>query len=183
MSTKLLNLLLLVGSFALYYVVLNPLYTGEGSVWQPEQSISSLRNSNSQYDQTLSQVESLFKEAETLKKQYNNIADDVKRKMSIMVPSGIDPVRLVSEVSNVANETGLSLNDVSYSENTNTAGGRGAYTVSFSVKTTYTKFKELMRNYETSMRLYNVLTTSFNVSETDSTLINYQVKLETYYMK
>lgn len=183
MSPKLINLLLIVGSFALYYVIISPLYSGELRVINLGQGVSSLRSTYINSTRTLDQVKSLEAEAKTLQAKYAGIKEESKRQMDVMVPSSVDPVRLVSEVSNIANQTGLSLNDVSYSENTNIGVGKGAYIVSFSVKTTYQSFKELMRNFETSLRLFNVLATNFAVSQTDSALINYQVKLETYYMK
>ncbi|MDB5260619.1 MAG: hypothetical protein JWN37_850 [Candidatus Nomurabacteria bacterium] len=182
MSPRLLNTLLIVGSFALYYVVISPLYSGGGTVWQPEQSITALKTSNEEYTKTVAQVNELYNEAETLKKQYNNIDADTKKKIETMVPAKIDPVRLLSEVDNIANTTGVPISDLSYSENP-AVGGRGSYTVSFSTKTTYTKFKQLLDSYEKSMRLYNIESTSFSVSTEPGTSTNYQVKLSTYYLK
>jgi len=183
MSKNLFNLFLAVATFALYYVVLNPLYTGKGTIWSPEGNITSLRTLNTQYDDTLSQADALYQQAETLRTQYNGIPDDSKEKMKLMVPDIVDPVRLVSEVSNIANITGVSIDETSYSESPPLSGGKGAYTVSFSVKTSYEKFKELMRNYETSLRLFTIKSVVFNVPDKQDNAINFQVKLESYYVK
>ena len=184
MSKNLLKILLLVASFTVYYVVISPLYTGVGSVWQPSKGITALRTENVQYDDTLSQAETLLQDAKTLKTKYEAISPDTKDKLALMVPSKevIDPVRLVSEVSSIAQGAGLSVSELSYSEG-NTVGNRGTYTVSFSVKTTYTKFKELMHNYETSLRLFSIQSVQFSVSDSESSIIPFQVRMETYYIK
>jgi hypothetical protein len=183
MSKNLLNTLLLVASFALYYVVINPLYTGAGSVWQPAQSIGALRASDDDYTETLRQAEELFKQAETLNKQYESVSSETKEKMKLMVPDTIDAVRMINEVNYIANQTGLTLGDLSYTQNTNATGPKATYSVSFSVKTTYTKFKELMANYETSLRLFQIQSVTFSVPEKQGELTNFQVKMETYHLK
>ncbi|MSR71528.1 MAG: hypothetical protein EXS50_02590 [Candidatus Taylorbacteria bacterium] len=184
MSKNLVNLLLLVASFAIYYLVLSPLYSGGGAIWAPEKSVTALRVLSMQYDDTISQAETLTKQAEDLRNQYNAIPDDAKDNMKIMVPEYIDPVRLVSEISTIANITGVSLDDTSYSESPPIVNSnKGAYTVSFSVKTSYEKFKELMHNYETSLRLITIKSVTFNVPDKQEGTINFQVKLEAYYVK
>lgn len=184
MSKNLLNLLLAVAAFAVYYLVLSPLYSGGGAVWSPNQSIKALRTLSTQYDDTISQAESLTKQAEDLRNQYNAIPDEAKDNMKIMVPDYVDPVRLVSEISTIANITGVSLDDTSYSESPPVSNSnKGAYTVSFSVKTSYEKFKELMHNYETSLRLLTIKSVSFNVPDKQDGTINFLVKLEAYYIK
>ena len=53
MSPKLFNLLLLILSGVLYYMVIAPLYTGEDSgLWAPSQGITSLLKVRSQYEET-----------------------------------------------------------------------------------------------------------------------------------
>lgn len=183
MSKNLFKLLLGVGSFAIYYIILNPLYTGMGSIWQPERSISSLRDLNLQYSETLQQANTLYAQAENLRTQYNSIPDLAKEKMGLMVPDNVDPVRLLNEVNNIANQTGLAISDLGYISSPQTMGNYGTYTVSFTVTTTYSKFKELMHNYETSLRLFTIKNVAFAVSQKDSALIDFQVKLETYYIK
>ncbi|MFA6608436.1 MAG: type 4a pilus biogenesis protein PilO [Candidatus Paceibacterota bacterium] len=183
MSKNILKLLLAVGSFAIYYVFINPLYTGIGGVWQPTQSVKSLRDLNTQYTETLNQADVLYTQAQSLSSQYNSVSDDTKQKTKLMVPDSVDPIRLLNEVSNIAGQTGVALSDLNYISNPLVMGNYGIYSVSFSVTTTYSKFKELMHNYETSLRLFTIKNVTFNVSAKDSSLIDFQVKLETYYMK
>lgn len=183
MSKNLLNLLLIVATFALYYVAIGPLYTGAGGVWQPAQSVQSLRMLNNQYDETLAQADNLFTQAETLRGQYSRISNDQKDKMKVMVPDTIDKVRLLSEVHAIGVQSGLTLNELSYSEGQTLGTGRSAAGVSFAVKTTYPQFKALMDTFEKSLRLFSIQSVTFAAPEQEGSLVTYQVKLETYFIK
>lgn len=183
MSKNLLHLLLIISTFALYFVVIKPLYTGAGGVMQPEQSIQRLQLLNRQYDDTLSQADSLFSQAETLRAQYSKITDADKAKMAIMVPDSIDKVHLLSEVRSVGEDAGFALSDIMYTEVGNALDSKGVVSISFSVKTTYPRFKALMDNFEKSMRLFSVDSVSFSSPGKEGELTTYQVKLLTYYLK
>lgn len=184
MSKNLLNILLAISSFAVYYLIINPLYTGVGSVWQPSQSVTSLRDLNTKYTEAIAQASALQIQADTLKTQYSGLSDESKQKMEVMVPDSIDPVRLINEVSNIGNQSGLFLGNLAYNTSpASNANKQGSYVVSFSVTTTYPKFKELMHNIETSLRLFTIKSVAFTIPAKDNSLIDFQVKLETYYMK
>lgn len=165
-------------------MVINPLYTGDGSIWQPEKGIVSLRDSNAQYDAAIAKVKTLSEQADALRGQYEAVSPEVKERMATMVPESIDPVRLVSEVNTIANKSGLIIHDLTYSEiPAPTIGAKGSYAVSFTVSTSYVRFKELMRNYETSLRLFTIKSVAFNAPVVEGENINFQVRLETFYMK
>ncbi len=183
MSPKLLNILLLVASFALYYLLIGPLWSGTGSVWSPGQGITELRNLEAQYRETVSQAADLFNKGKELRAQYESIDDMTKQKMGQMVPASIDAVRLLSEVGNIANRSGIAPTNLSYNEGVLVDKLRGTYDISFTVKTSYPKFKEFMRNYETSLRLFTLQSVSFSAPENPDDLISFQVKLRTYYLK
>lgn len=183
MSKNLLNLLLIVTVFAMYYLAIGPLYNGTGGVWQPAESIPQLRAMNAQYDTTLAQADALYNQAQTLRAQYANVSPEQKQKMELMVPNSIDKIRLLDEVDAIAKETGLALDSLSYSEGASASTALGAAGVSFIVKTNYPKFKELMDNFEKSLRLYSVQTVTFASPSKEGDLTSYQVKLTTYFLK
>jgi hypothetical protein len=184
MSKNLLNLLLIVTVFAMYYLVIHPFYSGTGGVWQPSTSIQSLQDMNTQYDVTLAQADSLYTQAQTLRAQYANISDEQKQKMQMMVPGSIDEIRLLDEVQGIGAQTGLYLDNLSYSENGGGAvSSLGSAGISFTIKTTYPKFKELMDNFEKSLRLFSIQNVSFSASEVEGSPLSFQVKLSTYYLK
>jgi hypothetical protein len=183
MSKNLLSLLLAVATFAVYYLLIGPLYKGSGGVWQPAENVKSLSALNDQYTETLSQADSLYSQAETLRQQYTRISNDQKDQMKIMVPDSIDKVRLLSEVSTLLLQSGFAPNDLAYTEAPATANPRGMAGISFTVKTNYPKFKELMDTFEKSMRLFSIQGVSFTAPQKEGDLTTYQVKLETYFIK
>jgi hypothetical protein len=183
MSKKLLNLLLIVATFAVYYLLIGPVYKGVGGVWQPGESVKSLQVLNAQYDETLMQADALFSQAETLRSQYSRISDAQKDMMKVMVPDSIDKVRLLSEVSGILLNSGFPSNDLAFSDGPSSSNSKGTAAVSFTVKATYPKFKELMDTFEKSMRLFSIQDVSFSVAGKEGELPSYQVKLETYFIK
>ncbi len=183
MSKNLLTILLIVGTFAVYYLLIGPLYKGVGGVWQPAESIKSLIEQEKQYNETLNQAGDLFAQAETLRSEYSRVSDEQKAKMKIMVPDSIDKVRLLSEVYNISVEAGIPFNELAYSDGQSTTEGRGSAGISFTVKTTYPQFKVLMDTFEKSMRLFSIQSVIFTAPERESDPTSYQVKLETYFIK
>lgn len=182
MSKNLLYLLLIIASGAIYYEVIKPVYTGVGGVMQPEQSVQTLMSLNSQYDTTLSQAEDLVSQAQKLRNQYNNISPEQRKQMEVMVPNSIDKVRLLSEVDGLAKSAGFALSDLSYADG-GSSNGKGVAAISFSVKTTYPRFKILMDDFEKSERLFSIDNVSFTAPEKEGDLTTYYVKLDTYFLK
>lgn len=184
MSPKLLNALISVSSFAIYYILIGPLWTGNGSIWSPSGGgIKNLVSSEAQYKETLGKADELFKQGEELRSQYNSIDDDTKQKMLLMVPSKIDKIILFNELDVIASKTGVALNSVFINETPSSDKLKGQYTVSFKAKTTYSRFKEFMRNYENSLRLFTLDSVLFTAPEKKDDLIEFTVNLKTYYIK
>jgi hypothetical protein len=181
--SKTLKLLLAISTFAVYYLIISPLYTGAGTLWQPNQSIQALQSLNTQYDNTLVEATTLRQQAESLKAEYTQVSDEQKARMSVMVPTSIDRVRLLSEISSIINQTGLSVQDISVSDSVSTLDNTGAVMVTFSVSTTYDSFKALMDKLEKSLRLFSVSSIAFTSPEKEGDLTRYTVRMETYYIK
>jgi hypothetical protein len=181
MSKTLINLFLVVATFATYYLVIGPLYSGSGSVWHPEKSVKSLMDLDKQYKEAIVQTQEISAKAKQLQEDYAKITPEDRARMSVMVPASIDKVRLLDEVDSIAKDAGLTIGNMSYADGAPQAS-RGSATISFSVKTTYPKLKELIRAYESSLHLFALKGLSFNVSDKDE-LTEYSVKLETYFIK
>ncbi len=178
MSPKLFNTLLIISSIVLYFYVVKPLYTGVASgLWVPEQSVQSLLDSKKQYDATIVGVDAIIRQGKTTLTQYNTFDDATKNTMMIMVPTSIDEVKLLSELTKIANDSGFAIEDLSVKDKT------GEYTVTFVIKTTYPNFKRFIANYEKSMRLLTLKSASFIPSKDERDIIKFNVELTTYYMK
>jgi restriction endonuclease S subunit len=183
MSPLLFRTLLILIPVVLYYEIISPLYSGGGTLYSPERSITELRDLSSQYDATLAQADSLAQQAEKLQSQYNHISDDTKQKLAVMIPENIDPVRLIDEIDFILKKAGFTSLDIGYTDTGSLDKGRTGYTISFSVKGNYTKFKDLLNTLEKSLRTFSVQAISFSSPDNPTDLTNFQVRMETYYMK
>jgi Tfp pilus assembly protein PilO len=181
MSPRLLNILLLISSLVIYNYVVSPLYAGgDGALFSLGESVQDLVRDNMQYDATIPKVDPIISSAAKMKKTYDNFDPELKTKINIMVPSKIEDVRLLSEVSNLANSTGVAVKDVSVKEK---GGAFPKYNVNMSVKATYEQFKEFMAGFDTSLRLYTLESVSFGQPEKDTGLIKFDLVLSTHYLK
>lgn len=181
MSSLLFKILLVVFPIVLYTQLISPLYSGGGSIYQPEKSITDLKDLSLQYDSTIKQAATLVNQADDLKNQYTNLSPEAKANLSVMIPDAVDQIRLLDEVDSIIKEAGFSSNDIGISEIGDK--DKAGYAISFTTKGSYSKFKNLLHAFQTSLRLYTVDSISFNAPTVSGDLITFQVRLETYYMK
>ena len=180
MSPKLFNLLLIIGSFALYHFLVGPLYSGKDTgIWVPENNIQSLRENIRRHDNALSKIDAILSEASRFEKDYLAIDDEIKKNMEIMVPSKVDDIRLLSEVSKIAYDSGIAAKDITVKDK---QGVFPKYNISVTVKASYKDFKNFMALYETSLRLFNIETVSFKSADEDG-LSKFDLVLSTHYLK
>lgn len=178
MSPKLFNILLIVASLVLYFYVVDPLYTGaDGVFWAPKDNVKSLKASGQPYTSTINGIPKIMRDAKNMSKEYEVFDEKAKNTIMIMVPTSVDEVKLLSEITEVANREGFALDGLAVKDK------KTYFTISFSVKTTYPRFKTLMIAYEKSMRLIALDSVSFNPVKDETEPIKFSVELVTYYMK
>lgn len=179
MSPKLLNILLILTSLVLYFYVIKPLYTGADSgIWSPgEESIQALTIRKERYKNTSKIVDDLVKKANKLKEEYDAFDPETLHNMSIMVPDSVNNLKLLSEITTIANRTGLTLDGLGVKDK------GGEYNISFNVMATYQEFKDFMAYYERSKRLLNLLSVNFTPLRDESAVMKFSVELTTYYLK
>jgi hypothetical protein len=178
MSPKLLNSLLLVASAVLYFYVIEPLYFGSASsFFDNEKSIPMLVQKRNSYDMTIAAFPDLLKKAKTNVEQYNSITEEDKRKIMTLVPTSVDEIKLMSELTNIGNASGVQIDGMGIKDK------GGSYSINFSITTTYTNFKEIMRYWGSSSRLFALQSVSFTPGKTEDDLIKFNIELVTYYMK
>jgi hypothetical protein len=156
MSPKLLNILLILIPAILYYAVYVPLYEGTpGLVWTPKNSIPVLQSQNAQYATTLSQVDEVEKRIKKINEDYKAVPDDVKTKVTTMLPDNLQAIRIRNEVVSIADKNGIAISSLLVTlDSSNLAKGLGGYTISFSMKGRYSIFKKTMESFESNMRFF-----------------------------
>jgi len=163
-----------------------------------KQELNSLLAQKKLNDETMVKARQLREGMGNLKDKYNKITNEEKAKLNQILPSGVDNIRLVRDINNIAKDPkyGITLRNISVSgdvldRNTNNnqsgsaRGGSnisGTINVSFSFSTNYETFKAFLKDLEDSLRLVDVVDFSVTGSE-QSNLYNYSVTLKTYWLK
>ena len=185
MSPKLLNILLLLTAGCLYYFVANPLYTGEGDIFRPQGGgIVGLRVEKAKLELASSTVGGIIAAADALKKDYASINDKERANLDVMIPDQIDRMRFMSELTGMIDIIGVPVKELQVTDVRDSANGDlGSYAVSFQIKTTYERFKEMITYFEYDKRLFTMDGVSTAAPKDDENEMTFNVKLRTYYLK
>lgn len=180
MSPKLLNILLIVSSYVLYFYIFVPVYTGVDSILLTpgENNIKSLIEKKEKYVLANKSIDGLVKEANSLQSKYDSFDQVTKDKIMVMVPESVDNIKLLSEMTRIAYEKGVILDSLSVKEK-----GGGEYAVNLTILATYSQFKEFITYYENSMRLLALQSVAFSPSKNETDEYKFSVEFLTYYLK
>lgn len=179
MSPKYLNILLIIASGVIYYTVVSPLYFGGTSpFFSQDQNIQSLTDKRNTYDKTIAAFAAVDVQAKLNTDQFKSISEEDRKKIFIMVPTSVDNIKLMSELTNIGVISGVAIDGMGIKDK-----GDGTYSISFSISTTYTNFKKIMSVWENSMRLFALQSVSFNPGKSDEEILKFNVELSAYYMK
>lgn len=184
------NLLLVLAIFAVVYIFLYPQYSGKGSIYNPEKSISALLVDKSDYTVALDVAASFNNRVIKTNRDYEEALNTLPiDKLNKILPIETDPILTIYELSLIAArpESKMSIISPRYVDNSAATGPNKKYStlsISFSVEGTYEQMKAFLKNLENSEKIFNVVTMSFNSSrETRAgSLLTYSITLETYYL-
>jgi len=134
-------------------------------------------------------AEELRRERDTLQEQYNDIGNNDRAKLLKILPDTVDNVRLILDINNIAEDFGIAITNIGVSANDEKDGkltdisgnGYGTIGITFSVSAQYEVFKQFMQKLENSMRLVDIQ--SFSVSAGDGLFYNFNVSMNTYWLK
>lgn len=180
MSPKLLNILLIVSSYVLYFYILVPVYTGVDSVLLTpgDNNIKSLIETKEKYILANESIEGLVNEANSLQSKYDSFDQKTKDNIMIMIPESVDSIKLLSELSRIAHERNVPIDGLSVKDK-----NTGEYSVSLSIMATYSQFKDLITYYENSMRLLAVQSVTFSPTKNETDEYKFNIEFLTYYLK
>lgn len=186
-----LLLILLIGSISYFFIY--PQYTGQGTFYSPQQNISALLKSKTDYDSALSIANTYNNKIAKVNVDYNNALNNLPiDTLNKVLPSSIDPVIIIYELSKIASLPGSSmlLSDPRFSDD---GSGQSidpnkrynTLSVDFSLQGTYDSMKYFLKNLENSDRIFNVTKLDFSSSQDakSTSVLKYSVTVETYYLK
>ena len=184
MSPLYFKILLIALPFVLYMQVISPLYSGGGQLYTPDTNIKDSRTRLSQYQGAIKTADKLIKDANSLRTDYESFDDATKATLNTMIPSGVNPVLLIDEMTELMKQTGIDVDGISQSITTSTLYPKlGVYNISMAVNGGYEDFKKALRKIQSSLRIYDIEAISFTPPEKDGEVSKMQVAIKTYFLK
>ncbi|MEX2010206.1 MAG: type 4a pilus biogenesis protein PilO [Parcubacteria group bacterium] len=172
-------ILILIAS-ALFYTVVSPRWA----------KVQVLQAEVAQYRSVLLSVESLIKARDELKLKYQNIPRNELEALKKVLPDNVNTVELALNLDGIGAKYGISIKSIKIvaEKDANATVIRTpsglAYekvVVSFSFISNYQNFKRFMYDLERSLRIIEVRSVTFQVTENE--LNEYQLQIETYWLK
>jgi hypothetical protein len=184
MISKLLPFIAIAASIGLFFMYINPTYTG---------TIKSLGDEVSQYQSAL-QASDVYKARETaLTAQRDVVPADDLAKLSAFLPDGVDNVQLILDLNALASRSGVSLSDFKIGDNASKSQGSGSalkvdspsvvdsLDLSVSADGTYASFRSFLTGIESSLRPLDVV--NVDLKSSDTGVYKYAVTLRIYWLR
>lgn len=183
---KYLPLIFIILSVALFFVFVDPQY-------EEIQSLSKKKNDN---DTMLQLAQDLQRKRDVLKGAYNNISVDERRELEKLLPDTVDNVRLILDINNIAEQYGITIQniDVTKDESKSASGDAknvassidrtgdiGTIRLGFTVSATYEVFLNFIKDLEEALRVVDIRV--LNITSGQGPFMNYEVILDTYWLR
>ncbi len=160
-------------------------------------SITTVRQSITQYDDAISRAQNMSEKRDSLVSQRQSFSESDVDRLNTFLPDSIDSIKLIIEINNLAsrytqNVKNIRVSDNSSSSSKNTAPVSTAsdtsglsyrpVSVSFIVSLPYDQFLKFVDDLEHNLRLMDITSLTFSQSP-NSPYYDYAVTLSTYVLK
>lgn len=188
-------ILLILASIGIYYG-----YTK--NAWA---EIKSIKVQKAELDQTLEKADQLEEKKQEINAKINSFGQEDKARLNKMIPDNADNVRLIIDIQNIAETSGLILKDIkindsseegqtsneaaqtAFNQTDGTFDGESNQTynsvkLSFSVTSTYQNYVDFIKKLEKSLRLVDI--TSLSIKNTGApNIYQFDITLKAYWVK
>ena len=184
-------IILILSSFAVFFGYIDPNYKGtanDGGDYQ-KYGVLSLQTEKANYlDISSSSQRNIEKKTELALKK-DTISMENTKKLERLLPNNVDNVRLINEISKIAEKRNLTVKNVTVGDmsktTTDTIGpdntSYGTLSMKFTVNSSYPHFLGFLKELESNLRLLDVTNISF--VSTESGFYDFSVSLNTYWLK
>ena len=194
MNRNITAIILIAIAIGIYFT-----YT-QGQIYNVDYPLADI---NQQYVNAIKNANSLKTVREATRKDYNNISLDDRLKLDKMIPSSVDNIHLIVDISRLANDNGFALRnlkaDVVQSntspnqQNTINVMGSSSQSsllpdmslaiirLSFDTTASYDKFIGFMQALEKNLRIMDV--TKLSIKASDTGIYDFSVEVNTYWLK
>jgi hypothetical protein len=186
MSRYVLPLILIIAAVGLFVAYTNPQYQGPGG-------IKSVKAEVAQYDDALNKSQELKMLRDQLLSRYNTFSAEDKDKLQRVLPDNVDNIRLVIDINNIAARHALSVRNLELNSDKRSAkesnaaaaalgsgNAVGSVDFGFTVSANYDTFLAFLADLEHSLRLVDVKSISFRVSDTG--IYDVALSIRTYWL-
>lgn len=187
MNKNIINLLLLIISGAIFFVVVIPAYNGLGFNNLKLSGFINEYYKNKSITDYLTTARELNGSVDKDVEGFNNISQDYLAKIIKAAPNKKDVARNINDIYNLGLKNKLSVSDFKFtkpslSNNQAVQQSKKVYEISFNVKGDYFNFFNFVKEFENSLEIYNIKSLNITSSESDSIFneVKYIITAETY---
>ncbi len=184
-------IIFLIASAGLFFGYVDPNYKGRSDFVESDYTtygIKQLQIEKDQYDSTAQNSNKVTAQRDALVAKKNSIITTDQDKLQKFLPDNIDNVKLILEVSNIAEKRSLSIKNISIGGNAKKtteigpdSSPYGTVSLRFNVVSSYDNFLTFLNDLESNLRLVDVTDISFN--STDTGFYEFSFSLNTYWLK
>lgn len=193
MSNKLIfSVVLLIGSFGVFYYFINPIYAG----------ITIKKETQAKYQEALKNADQIQERINTLQKAYDSYTEEQRNWVKKMLPDQFDEMEFVYELNQIAKKSGMLVEKISLKgkEGYGPEKDLGAIATqklketslpgiqevgaTFFLKGTYEELTDFLGRLETNLRVLDVneINIATETSSENESLYQYKIMLDTYWI-
>ena len=194
---NLMPIILILAAIGVFFAFTDPKYN----------NVKDLQKEIEQNNRTLDLASELRQKREDLRQKYNQISDEEKFDLQKLLPDTVDNVRLIIDISNIAEKYGIVIQDIEIVQDEDSQSDIkvvnsdfegvtdrsaisypdtskiGIISFSFSVVTQYDVFIDFLKDLEEALRIVDVRSIDIERVDDKSVFYNYSVNLDTYWLK
>lgn len=183
-------IILIASSLAVFLGYVDPNYkNGVNDVADYSKAdITFLKNELMNYENILNSSTKIVSQRDILIAKKNTITSTDIDRLERLLPSNIDNIRLIIEISKIAEGRSLVVKNISVGDMTQSgdtigevALPYGTLSLKFTVNSSYNNFLNFLQDLENNLRLLDI--TDINFNATESGFYDFNVTLNTYWLK
>ncbi len=186
-----LPIILILSSLGIFFGYVDPHYknvpTFDSTDYTTYGTIA-LQSELAKYEDISKSSNTIVAQRDSLIQKKNKISSADQARLEKLLPSNIDNIRLIIEISKIAEKRNLVAKNITVSDvkgATNVVGGNdtgyGTLSLSFSVNASYNNFINLLQDLENNLRLVDI--TGITFASTETGFYDFNVTLNTYWLK
>ena len=185
--------ILIASSIGVFFGYVDPNYKGnidaQSTTNYSNDSVIFLQSELAKYDDVLNSSTKIVSQRDVLIAKRNTITDTDQTRLETLLPSNIDNIRLIIEISKIAQNRNLVAKNISFDDITQSSSGSigqsnspfGTLSLKFTVNSTYSNFLNFLQDLESNLRLLDITNISF--TSTNNGFYDFNVSLNTYWLK